>query len=793
MTNKRMEFLIGMTVLTVFVTIIVMTILFGSQHNNLLQFTHGEKMTILFDKAPGIRNTSRVTKSGVEIGRVYSSELVDGEQGTQVRVHFSMNDPKTKIYSNERARINKSIIGEAEIEFVKNKDYRDPVRELTSEDTIVGISGEDLMGTVSNIEGDLSSAIQSVNMAAQEAAHFIQGLNNFMGTESEIQLKKERLENIFKELGDTLQTTRNLANNMNEIISDPQIRENIRTTSSDLPDLMAKVNSLLDNAGALSDSISDTINRSQKTFDKVDRSLDDIGDFTGALSEEGPEFISNLNASSKDISVAIKNISELSGSLTKQINNHSTPLGMLTDEKVGDSLRATISNVQGATEKIHPILDDARVFSNKIAHKPSSLIWDKKSYKGEPTLSDRHYNFQSYSPAGGTGSSLFTPSRSYYQSMTGGYQPFASGYGYGSLESYRGAYGDSSSTGWGSNNCVSRLLERCRGGKNSEEIGAGYVTDPAEYYGLESAPVGVTYAGQPMTTDGASAMIDPSTLNPGEYLTSVDGAPGIGGRSGCLGKTCALKTAGNLDGGMRFSLASAFKKVFHKGDDVEEIYPEAPATLGMNVVYQTGDWSTDGMSGYVGDCAPNCAPETCAPDCAPNCAPETCAPETCGPEGCGMNGYPVQAPGSLEMNSNGLTFPTENAPGGDGAAAPVFDRGETPDSNPVGAGKEKSDGVPAEVLPESAVKKPVGSYSPSPLSPEYGGNGASNLSNRTEIPLGPAPKRNGNDIPLPDGPLPAPVNVNNPSTMPPTTPKTSQSTQRSFVDDGLPIQFTPNH
>ena len=160
MANRRMEFMIGMTVLVVFATIVIMAVLFGSNRTSIFQFKQGQKMSILFDRAPGIKNTSRVTKSGVEIGRVVRTQLVDDGPTSHVLVNFTIDDPNVHIYSNEQARIKPSLLmGEAEIEFVKNPDYTGTVHEIGPDEPITGNLGGDILGTVSNIEDNMKSAI----------------------------------------------------------------------------------------------------------------------------------------------------------------------------------------------------------------------------------------------------------------------------------------------------------------------------------------------------------------------------------------------------------------------------------------------------------------------------------------------------------------------------------------------------------------------------------------------------------------------------------------------------------
>lgn len=408
MASKRMEFLIGMMVVTVFVTIVFMTVLFVPQ-KKLFNAGGGKKMTILFDKAAGITNNSRVMKSGIEIGRVFKSELNEQPEKSEVRVTFKLN-PDAKIFSNEYARINRTILGDAAIEFVKNPNYKGDIFELKSSDSIAGVPGGDLTATVSNIEGDLAKAIQSVNTAAKELTTFMGNLNHFMGTPEELDRKKGRLETIFKELNDTLITTRNLAANMNSIVADKKVQNNIRMAASNIPDILGKVDALLGNANILADDFRQTMSKTHDTFDMVGKNLDNLHNFTAALAEDGPEFISSLNESSSDMRQMIGNISLLAEDLVNQMDNPETPLGMLSDPEVGESIRAVVKNAEVITEKVHPILDDTRVFTNKIAHKPSSLVWPGKTYKGSPTLSSTQYNFQSYSPGGGLTSPLFTAS-----------------------------------------------------------------------------------------------------------------------------------------------------------------------------------------------------------------------------------------------------------------------------------------------------------------------------------------------------------------------------------------------
>ncbi|MDO5308171.1 MAG: MlaD family protein [Planctomycetia bacterium] len=435
MSNRRMEFFIGMMVIGIVVGVFIMTVLFTSEKGIFVGGSGGQRMTIYFDKGSGIGQNSLVLKNGIKIGRVYSVKLIDDPEKPEVEVQFELN-PGYTIYSNEYAKINRTLLGDASIEFVDDPTYGGEIYARTSEDHIKGVNSGDLMGTVSNIEGDLALALQNINKASEGVTLFMENVNTIFGDEHELELKKEKLQNIFTELEGALAAFRRLSDNVDAVVSDEEIVANIRRATAEAPAILAKITELTDgaqnfmnSANSLGDDVRQTLSRAETTFDLVDKNLDNVNVFTTSLAENGPEIMTSLNESAAEIrgtinniKGAVLNIADLAENLNEKLDNPDSPLGMLTDPKTGESLRHIISNVEDLTEKMYPILDDARVFSNKIAHKPSSLIWDRTQSKGVTGV-DSRYGMQSNSPNGGLTSQIFrmTPSgskirtRSYYQ------------------------------------------------------------------------------------------------------------------------------------------------------------------------------------------------------------------------------------------------------------------------------------------------------------------------------------------------------------------------------------------
>ena len=408
MANRRMEFFIGMMVIGIVAGVFVMTILFGSEKGFFVG-GGGKRLTIVFEKAGGVTQNSLVLKNGIKIGRVYSVDLIDNKEQAQVKVTFELN-PDVKIYSNEYAKINRTFLGDASIEFVKNPEFEGEIVEVTPADTIEGQRGGDLMDAVGNIEGDLAKTMQNINQATAQLVSFMSGVNSFIGDEEELNRKKAKLQEIFTNINDAVVTIAEVGTNINAYASDEQLRADIQRAAAEVPQILERVDALMENANALAGDARQTMARAETTFDLIDKNLDNANRFTTSLAEQGPEIMTSLNEGAAETRSMMINIASLARELQAQFEDPTTPLGMLADQETADSLRRIVRNAEELTEKVYPILDDARVFSNKIAHRPSSLIWDKNTFKGAPT--NGRYGMQANSPSGGLSSPLYRPTPS---------------------------------------------------------------------------------------------------------------------------------------------------------------------------------------------------------------------------------------------------------------------------------------------------------------------------------------------------------------------------------------------
>jgi ABC-type transporter Mla subunit MlaD len=110
---------------------------------------------------------------------------------------------------------------------------------------------------------------------------------------------------------------------------------------------------------------------SMKDFsERAARNLENLENFTKPLGERGPQLVDNLDGS-------LANINELLEQLvvfTEGLNSREGTLGrILHDDVLYRRLDNTLANAEELSSKLKPILDDIRIFSDKIARDPRQL------------------------------------------------------------------------------------------------------------------------------------------------------------------------------------------------------------------------------------------------------------------------------------------------------------------------------------------------------------------------------------------------------------------------------------
>lgn len=310
---------------------------------------------VRFPRAPGITVGSPVRISGVQIGRVTELTLL---QPTGVRVRAEIDKNRTILDSDAVWITSASVLGDSVLEFVPPDQPLATARPLEAGTEITnGRVAANPLEAFSNIEPALQGAMLSVREAGTEVATVARNLNNVVGN------NQDQLPRIAQKTERALEQFTSTMQNINSLVDDPQVRQDMKQSLRDFPQLVREANVSLGKANAAFDSM-------KQASDRAQINLSNLENFTRPLGERGPQLVDNLDGS-------LANVNELLEQLvtfTDNLNSRQGSLGrLLNDPAIYLRLERTLANAEEITAGIKPILADIRVFSDKIARDPRQL------------------------------------------------------------------------------------------------------------------------------------------------------------------------------------------------------------------------------------------------------------------------------------------------------------------------------------------------------------------------------------------------------------------------------------
>lgn len=379
MDERVIKFRVGVMVVATVIIAGILVLLFGDARS-LVRSSYTLHMH--FTDAPGVTEGTPVRKSGILIGRVTKVQFAD-QGGVNVTAKI---DGNVVLYRNEVPQVSGSLLGgDVVIQFVRRGKLppterppaststptnqtltamvqpapqqpqetigaEKPGDRLRDGDYIEGTVAPNVFQVFSSMEGDLSTAINSLSNAGDEVGKLAKRINNLLESND------EQISRIVDKTEQTLNSFQQAMGNFDDIFGKPEVRENMRKSIDALPEL------LTDTRNAMG-----TI---RTTVESVDRNLRNMEGITGPLGERGSDIVERVDQS-------VTRLDELLGTLSefgRNLNSGEGSLGrIMRDPELYQHLNATARNMEQITCQLKPILADARVFSDKIARHPEVL------------------------------------------------------------------------------------------------------------------------------------------------------------------------------------------------------------------------------------------------------------------------------------------------------------------------------------------------------------------------------------------------------------------------------------
>jgi phospholipid/cholesterol/gamma-HCH transport system substrate-binding protein len=298
-----------------------------------------------FADARGISTGTPVRKNGILVGRVASVEL-DERGGVSVLADI---DAYVPIYKDEQPRIVSTLLGDAEIQLVPGT-IRPPRQRLAQDEMLVGAVSRDPFEVFATLEPKMGSALDSLAEASAAVTKLSSNLDKLLLGED------DKFEKMVRKTESALDAFSLAMANINDVMGDPNARAKLKETLNGLPDVIADLRTTVKGIGT--------------TVDTADRNLRNLEGLTKPLGERGEGMVAQVNQTIGRLDEVLQQ----AAFFTKALNESQGTLGKLVrDPQVYDDLAQAAANVNGLTKELRPIVNDVRVFADKIARHPEQL------------------------------------------------------------------------------------------------------------------------------------------------------------------------------------------------------------------------------------------------------------------------------------------------------------------------------------------------------------------------------------------------------------------------------------
>ena len=327
MTDRQLQFRVGVFVLIAFVLIGAMVFQFG-ELQTLWQQNY--QIAVHFESAPGVHAGSPVKVNGLTIGTVRVVALDDQRGGIGVILDIQERYP---LRADAKPMLATSLLGDSAIEFTPGVSSK----RLASGTMLEGQMPSDPLSIVAKLDTKLTTTLASFEQTSAEWRKLGQNINGLLDTnQGQLNAVIGRAAASLQELTVTMQSA-------NKVFADPQTQESLRQTLASLPELAQETRQTISLARR-------TIESAQKNFDnlqdvtdplaksaapmmtKLDRTLTNLDQLSSELaklsklaaSEDGslrkivsdPELYRNLNRSSESMSILLNNLEPIVHDMT---------------------------------------------------------------------------------------------------------------------------------------------------------------------------------------------------------------------------------------------------------------------------------------------------------------------------------------------------------------------------------------------------------------------------------------------------------------------------------------------
>jgi phospholipid/cholesterol/gamma-HCH transport system substrate-binding protein len=363
MDERVMQFRVGVMFLATLIITGILLVMFGKLPTLMGRYY---PIQIRFDSAAGVTKDTPVRKSGILIGRVKDVRLTDKD--SKVLVTAEIQSDKT-IYKNEDCCITGDFVGNTWLTFVADPNKSGAGVPILAGTILDGRTSSDPTGlkkaladpidTVSNTGRALTSASEHLGKAAQRV---------------EDVLNKETEKNVQDILRDAAKSISTLQG----VLGDEENQKKLTQAMRRLPDALDNMSNTFKSTDEVLSKFTQRSSADGKT--PIERMVGTIEMTERMLRKFSEPRREGELAPVDQMAKAMENIEEITTlmrSIMGRLDRGEGSLGaLMCDRQLYERLNRAAKNIEDVSWRLKPIVEDARVFTDKVSRHPGLIIRD---------------------------------------------------------------------------------------------------------------------------------------------------------------------------------------------------------------------------------------------------------------------------------------------------------------------------------------------------------------------------------------------------------------------------------
>jgi phospholipid/cholesterol/gamma-HCH transport system substrate-binding protein len=347
MSERQLQFRVGVFVIAAMVATVMMIFQFGNLQNRLRP---KYRIAIRFRSAVGISVGTPIRRNGVLIGSVTGVDFDDKSGG--LVVHTEIRDG-VRLWPDGHVRLVSSLLGDSAVEFTPGRS----TKALKDGDVVEGESAIDPLNMVGRMEQNVSTVIESFEKTSREWQTVGHNLNQMLETnQGSLHDVVARAADALTQVTHTMKVMDETLEATSKLVADPQTQENLRRTLAALPYLTSETQK--------------TVSAVRGAVQKMDENLGNLSALTGPLSKRGVTLATHLENTLSNLELLTDQFAQFS----KVLNSGDGSIHkMATDPDLYVNLDRSAQSAALLLQNLQPIIRDLRVFSDKVARHPELI------------------------------------------------------------------------------------------------------------------------------------------------------------------------------------------------------------------------------------------------------------------------------------------------------------------------------------------------------------------------------------------------------------------------------------